>query len=155
MADRPPPSVFAPGDLARRLRAMPRAGLDALFAGAEAGPIPAGSVRGMLILPLAPVALRGAGALAGALAWRGKRFDAAAGRVINLVLPLGLPAVTAEVRLAPSRLDGRPCILLDYAGTSVVARGVQDELRRIAPGAWLGRAHWHGVRVADFLLQAG
>jgi hypothetical protein len=87
----------APARDAERLLALGRAELDALFARSEAGPVPDGEYRGTLIAPLSPVRLRGAGALAGGHAWRGKVFDAGAGRVVNRVLPFGLRAVTAEV----------------------------------------------------------
>src|SRR3712207_7170090 len=105
----------APARDVARLLALGRAELDALFAGSEAGPVPDGEYRGTLIAPLSPAFLRGAGAWAGGLAWRGKVFDAAAGRVVNRVLPFGLRAVAAEVRRGPSRLDGRECIVLDYS----------------------------------------
>ena len=144
----------APARDVARLLALRRAELDALFAGSEAGPVPDGEYRGTLIAPLSPSFLRSAGALAGGLAWRGKVFDAAAGRVVNRVLPFGLRAVAAEVRRGPSRLDGRECIVLDYSRSSLVASGVRDELRLVRPGLYLGRAHWHGVRLADFALEA-
>ena len=51
-------------------------------------------------------------------------------------------------------LDGRVCIVLDYARTSLIARSVRDELRLLRPGLYLGRAYWHGLRVADFTLEA-
>ena len=143
----------APARDVARLLALGRAELDALFAGSEAGPVPDGEYRGTLIAPLSPAFLRGAGTLAGGLVWRGKVFDAKAG-VVNRVLPFGLRAVAAEVRRGPSRLDGRECIVLDYSRSSLVARGVRDELRLVRPGLYLGRAHWHGVRVADFALEA-
>ena len=133
----------APARDVARLLALGRAELDALFARSEAGPVPDGEYRGTLIAPLSPAFLRGAGALAGGLAWRGKVFDAKAGRVVNRVLPFGLRAVAAEVRRGPSRLDGRECIVLDYSRSSLVARGVRDELRLVRPGLYLGRAHWH------------
>jgi hypothetical protein len=139
---------------ATQLVRLRRAELDELFAGAEVGPMPDGEYRGTLILPLQAVPLRGVAALAGCLAWRGKVFDAGARRMINQVLPLGVRAVTAEVRKGASRLDGRECIILDYARTSLVARSVRDELRLLRPGLYLGRAHWHGLRVADFVLEA-
>jgi hypothetical protein len=97
--------------------------------------------------------LRDAAALAGNLVWRGKVFDAKAGRVTNRVLPFGFHTATAEVRKAPSRLDGRECIVLDYSRTSLVARGVHDELRLLRSGLHLGRAHWRGVRLVDFALE--
>jgi hypothetical protein len=139
-------------DAAHLLR-LTRAELDALFARSDAGPVPDGECRGTLIVPLDAVALRGAAALVGNLAWRGKAFDAKAGRATNLLSPFGIRAATAEVRKAPSRLDGRECIVLDYSRTSLVARGIRDELRLVRPGLYLGRAHWRGVRLIDFALE--
>jgi hypothetical protein len=98
----------------------------------------------MLILPLDAIYLRGIAASARRLAWRGKVVDAAGRRVINRVLTLGIRAVTAEVRMGTSRLDGRKCIILDYSRNSLVARTVSDELRLLRPGLYLGRAYWHG-----------
>jgi hypothetical protein len=143
-----------PAHDAARLLTLRRDELDALFARAEAGPMPDGEYRGTLILPLGAAPLRGAAALVGSLAWRGKVFDAATQRVTNRVLPFALRAVAAEVRREPSRLDGRACLVLDYARTSLVARGVRDELRLLRPGLYLGRAYLHGVRIADFALEA-
>jgi hypothetical protein len=137
-----------------KLLALQRAELDELFTRAEAGPMPDGEYRGTLILPLDAVPLRGVAASAGRMAWRGKVFDAGAQRVTNRVLPFGVHAVTAEVRREPSRLDGRECMVLDYSRTSLVARGLRDELRLLRPGLYLGRAYWHGLRVADFALEA-
>jgi hypothetical protein len=145
---------MAPPRDAAQLLGLRRAELDALFARAEAEPVPEGEWRGTLILPLDAVPLRGVAAVAGRLAWRGKVFDAGARRVTNRVLPFGVRAVTAEVRREASRLDGRACIVLDYSRTSLVARGVRDELRLLRPGLYLGRAYWHGLRVADFALEA-
>jgi hypothetical protein len=137
-----------------RLLGTARAELDALFVRSEAGPMPDGEYRGTLIVPLDLALLRGAAALAGRMAWRGKVFDAAAGRVTNRVLPFALRAVAAEARREPSWLDGRECIVLDYSRTSLVARGIRDELRLVRPGLYLGRAYWRGIRVADFALEA-
>jgi hypothetical protein len=137
-----------------QLLRLRRAELGELFANAEVGPVPDGEYRGMLILPLDALPLRGIAASAGRLAWRGKVFDAGARRMTNRVLPFGIHAVTAEVRRGPSRLDARECIVLDYSRTSLIARGVRDELRLLWPGLYLGRAYWHGIRVADFALEA-
>jgi hypothetical protein len=139
---------------AAKLLRLRRADLDELFASAEAGPVPDGEYRGTLILPLDAVPLRGLAATTGRLAWRGKVFNAGTRRVINRVLPFGIRAVTAEIRKGPSRLDGRECIILEYSRTSLVARGVRDELRLLRPGLYLGRAYWHGLRIADFALEA-
>ena len=62
----------APARDVARLLTLKRAELDALFGRSEAGPVPDGEYRGTLIAPLSLAFLRGAGALAGGLAWRGK-----------------------------------------------------------------------------------
>src|SRR5699024_10097505 len=96
--------------------------------------------------------------IVGSLAWQGKLFERANGRVANRILPFGLTAVTAKVYEDRSRLDGRACIVLDYSETSLVARWVRDELRPVAPGLWLGKALWPGKiprndrRLFDFVL---
>ena len=125
-----------------------------LFAGAEAGPMPDGEYRGTLIVPLGLVLLHRTAALVGGLVWQGKTFDARAGRVVNRVLPFGLRTVTAELRREPSRLDGRECIVLDYSRTSLIAHSIRDELRLLRPDLYLGRVYWHGLRIADFALEA-
>jgi hypothetical protein len=144
----------APPHDAAQLLALRRADLDEVFARAEEGPIPDGEYRGTLILPLGSVPLRGVAASVGRMAWRGKIFDAGTRRVVNRVLPFGVRAVAAEVGRGSSRLDGRECIVLDYARTSLIARSIRDELRLLRPALYLGRAYWHGLRVADFALEA-
>jgi hypothetical protein len=139
-------------DVSQLLR-LPGAQLDALFARGDAGPVPDGECRGTLILPLGPGVLRSAAALTGRLVWRGKIFDANAGKVTNRILPFGLRVVTADVHMEASWLDGRECIVLDYSRTSLIARSVRDELRLLRPGFYLGRAYWHGVRLVDFALE--
>jgi hypothetical protein len=132
---------------------MSRAELDALFARSDPGPIPDGECRGTVIVAPGTALATGAAALVGLLAWQGKVFDAAAGRVWNRVLPLGLRAVTAKVREGTGRRDGRACIVLDYSETSLVARRVRDEIRLVRSGLYLGRAYWGEARLIDFALE--
>jgi hypothetical protein len=46
--------------------------------------------------------------------------------------------VRAEVSVGPSWLDDRPCVVLDYSRSSVVAGWIRDEIREVAPGLYLG-----------------
>jgi hypothetical protein len=46
-----------------------------------------------------------------------------------------------------SRLDGNPCIVLDYSKTSRVAGFVRDEIRQIAPGLYIGLVYVRSRRV--------
>ncbi|WP_207483180.1 hypothetical protein [Arenibaculum pallidiluteum] len=136
----------------RALAAMDGRALDALFRRSPAGAVPHGRAEGLfLLLP----GTRLAGPLAGLLgiAWRGKDFDAADGSMVNRVTPLGVRAVPARVRAEASRMDGRPCHVLDYTVSSRIARAVRDEIREVAPGLYLGQVYWHGIRVGRFALR--
>ncbi len=127
--------------------------LDEIFSAAPAGPIPHGPAEGLaLIAPgtslAAPIAQ-----LVRVAVWQGKTFDAAGSRLVNRVTPIGIPAVPAHVYEAPSRFDGKPCIVLDYSKTSIIAWFVGDEIRAIGPGRYLGRAYVLGRYVFGFALQ--
>jgi hypothetical protein len=83
--------------------------------------------------------------------WDGKSFTAhshTAGQGINRVR---VPAVLGSQNLfpfhtciGPSRVDGRPAILLDYElpENPGYIRRVHDEVRSVAPGLYLGPAMW-------------
>ena len=60
----------------------------------------------------------------------------------NRILPFGLNAIIAKVYKAPSWLDGKECIVLDYSETSLVAHWIRDEIRLIGPGLYLGKVYW-------------
>ena len=53
--------------------------------------------------------------------WQGKVFDPARGELRNLITPFGIRAIIAKVYPGSSWSDGKPCIVLDYAKTSVIA----------------------------------
>jgi hypothetical protein len=126
--------------------------LDSLFRSSPAGAYPDGPAEGLFLLaPGTPGAPLLAGLLG--LAWRGKQFDAGTGTMVNRVLPIGIKAVKACVREEPSRLDGKPCHVLDYSRTSLIAGGVRDEIREVAPGLYLGLVYWMGLRVGRFALH--
>jgi hypothetical protein len=71
----------------------------------------------------------------------------------NKILPFGLNAILARVYKAPSWLDGKECIVLDYSDTSIVAQWIRDEIREIQPGLYLGKVYWEKKRLIDFALQ--
>src|SRR4051812_28398943 len=100
---------------AKQLLAMPRAALHRLFHESEPGEIPEGRAHGtILALPGTPAAVPLSTVL-GTLVWRGKVFHPETRDLKNLLTPLSIPAIRAEVRPDPSWLDGRPCIVLDYS----------------------------------------
>jgi hypothetical protein len=127
--------------------------LDRLFRQGEPDPIPDGQAEGTLIVAPGTVVSPPIAELVRLLAWQGKIFDARNRVLRNRVLPFGLSAVVARVRQEASWLDGKECIVLDYARTSLVARSIRDEIRLIGPGQYLGKAYWRKARLVDFVLQ--
>jgi hypothetical protein len=85
--------------------------------------------------------------------WQGKVFDAEKGLLKNRVLAFGLEAIVAKVYKGPSWLDGKQCIVLDYADTSLLAHWIRDEIRLIGPNFYLGKVYWAKDRLIDFCLQ--
>jgi hypothetical protein len=86
-------------------------------------------------------------------AWQGKVFDSQKGVLKNKITPLGLNAILAKVYKAPSWLDGKECIVLDYSDTSIIAQWIRDEIREIEPGLYLGKVYWDKKRLIDFALK--
>lgn len=81
--------------------------------------------------------------------WLCKAFrptDADAGRGYNTFLKGGrvVQAYPMATRLAPSRFDGRPAYTLVYRHFHSACASVHmvDELRRVAPGLYLGMGTW-------------
>lgn len=155
----PPSAEFSGGlkmpyDIDRLLH-MSQAELDRLYRESPAGDIPSGEARGTVIFDpggeLAEVAAR----FVNFFAWHGKVFDPATGTLKNEILPITVKAIAARVYKAPSWLDGKECIVLDYSETSLVARHMRDEIRLIAPDTYLGLAFWDHTRLMGFVLQFG
>lgn len=134
------------------LVARRRAELGALFRDGKVA-IPDGRGRGTVLLGTGGILARAAAAVSYGLWWRGKIVDAGAGRLKNLLTPLGLPAIAALVYEAPSWYDGENCVVLDYSSTSWVARKVRDEIREVAPDLFLGLVFLGRHHVLDFALD--
>ena len=128
--------------------------LDELFAAAPAGSIPVGIGKGQALIATGTFAARPLVAVVRHLAWRGKEFDTQGRTLRNLITPLGVRAIKADVYIDASRLDGRPCIVLDYSKTSRVAGWVRDEIREVAPGLYIGLVYVRSRRAPlRFSLQ--
>jgi hypothetical protein len=127
--------------------------LDRLFQQSDAGEIPRGEAEGtVLIRP--GTELAGASAkLIHLLVWKGKVFDPELGELRNEILPFGIKAVRAKVYKAPSWLDGKETIVLDYSDTSIVAHWIRDEIRDVGPGTYLGLVFWERNKLLHFALQ--
>jgi hypothetical protein len=137
----------------QQLLAKSRDELDALFSAHDAGPIPDGFTEGTAILAPGSRLNAGIAALMKTFVWKGKLFDAGSGTLRNRILPFGVDTVPAKVYRAPSWLDQRECIVLDYSATSLVARWIRDEIRLVAPGTYLGHAYWSRSRLMYFVLE--
>jgi hypothetical protein len=127
--------------------------LGTLFRSGTVPAIPDGRGRGWVLLGTGGLLSRCAAVLAYIVAWRGKVVDAKAGRLKNLVTPLAIQAVEADVYPATSWFDGQPCIVLDYSRRSFVARKIRDEIREVAPGVFLGLVFWGRRHILDFALD--
>ena len=138
----------------QQLLRMSQQDLDALFTGSDAGPIPEGQADGTAIIAPGTNYSLEIATFIKYFAWQGKVFDPAAGQLKNRIGPFGLNAIIANVYKAPSWLDGKECIVLDYSQTSVVAHWIRDEIRLIQPpGLYLGKVYWDKDRLIDFALQ--
>ena len=140
-------------DVAQLLK-MSQAELDALFAASQAGPIPEGEADGTAIMASGTAFSPQIASFVNHFAWQGKVFDPTSGTLRNRIGPFGLNAIVARVYKAPSWLDGKECIVLDYSETSTVAHWIRDEIRLIEqPGLYLGKVFWDKSRLIDFALQ--
>jgi hypothetical protein len=136
-----------------QLLSMSQAQLDDLFKGSQPGEIPNGEAKGTAIVAPGTTYTEEIAEFINHFAWQGKTFDAQKGVLRNRILLLGLNAIIAKVYKAPSWLDGKECIVLDYSETSLVARWIRDEIRQIGPGMYLGKVYWEKKRLIDFALQ--
>lgn len=132
---------------------MTQADLDALFEASLPGPIPDGEGDGTAIIAPGTVFTPEIARFVNLFAWQGKIFDAKAGLLRNRILAFGINAIVARVYVAPSWIDQRDCIVLDYSETSLVAQWIRDEIRLISPGLYLGKVFWNHDRLIDFALQ--
>jgi len=142
-------TITTSSSLVRRTRRE----LGELFRSGTVPAVPDGRGRGWVLLGTGGRLSRWVAVLAYIFAWRGKVVDAKAGRLKNIVTPLAVRAIAAEVYQAPSWYDGEPCIVLDYSRTSFVARRVRDEIREVAPGVFLGLVFLGRRHILDFALD--
>jgi len=132
---------------------MSQAELDELFTNSPAGDIPNGEAKGTAIVAPGTTYTEDIAEFVNHFAWQGKTFDAEHGVLRNRILSFGLNAIIAKVYKAPSWLDGKECIVLDYSETSLLAHWIRDEIRQIAPGLYLGKVYWGKKRLIDFAIQ--
>jgi len=136
-----------------QLLAMSQAQLDALFSASGPGPIPNGEAKGTAIIAPGTVFSSEIADIVNVFAWQGKTFDGAHGVLTNRILPFGINAIVAEVYQDASWFDQKPCIVLDYSKTSLVAHWIRDEIRLVDTGLYLGLVYWDKTRLIDFCLE--
>src|SRR5689334_12441826 len=108
-----------------QLLKMSQQDLDKLFTASGPGPIPDGEAEGPAIIAPGPVMSPAIAKFINHFCWQGKDFDAKRGVLTNRILAFGLNAIVAEVYVDKSWLDGKDCIVLDYAKTSLVAKWIR------------------------------
>jgi hypothetical protein len=136
-----------------QLLKMSQGELDELFTKSDAGEIPDGEGAGTAIVAPGTSYSADVAAFINHFGWQGKVFDAKKAQLKNRILPFGLNAIIAKIYRAPSWLDGKECIVLDYSETSLVAHWIRDEIRQIGPGLYLGKVYWDKKRLIDFALK--
>jgi hypothetical protein len=141
-----------PYDVPQLLK-MTQAQLDELFTKSPTGEIPDGEGKGTAIVAPGTTYTQDIAQFVSHFAWQGKVFDAKKGVLKNRILPFGLNAIIAKVYKAPSWLDNKECIVLDYSETSLVAHWIRDEIRQIGPKMYLGKVYWDKKRLIDFVLE--
>jgi len=127
--------------------------LDALFTSSPAGDIPDGDAKGTALIATGTKYSPEIAEFVNHFAWQGKVFDAKEGTLVNKVGVLGFKAIIAHVYKAPSWIDGKECIVLDYSKTSLVAHWIRDEIRNIGPRLYMGPVFWDKTRLIHFALQ--
>ena len=132
---------------------MSQTELDDLFKASQPGPIPDGPAEGTAIIAPGTTYSPEIAKVVSLFLWQGKTFDGPHGVLRNRITGFHLNAIVAEVYKAPSLLDGKECIVLDYSKTSTVAQWIRDEIRQIGPKLYLGKVYWDKKRLIDFALQ--
>jgi hypothetical protein len=132
---------------------MSQTQLDELFTNSAVGDIPTGEGKGTAIIAPGTTYSQDIAEFINHFAWQGKIFDSQKGVLRNEILPFGLRAIIARVYKAPSWLDNKECIVLDYSETSLLAHWIRDEIRNIAPRTYLGKVYWDKKRLIDFALE--
>lgn len=127
--------------------------LDQLFSASESGEIPDGEAKGTAIIAPGTTYNYAVAQIINYFAWQGKIFDTKSGTLKNEITPFGLRAILAKVYKGDSWFDHKPCIVLDYSETSMVAHRIRDEIRKVADKQYLGKVYWGKKQIIHFFLQ--
>lgn len=164
-----PSALGSPARITRHIRALDdlvfleHEELRLLYESAEAPALADldGPLRGrMLAVPALPdvvTALPRAWARTQSFPWRGKTFSprsSEAGDGMNRVVSDRVSLFRFTTAITPSRHDAAPALELDYdhPGNPRFIRMIEDEVRTIAPGLWLGQAWLRVGKTKHFVL---
>ena len=136
-----------------KLLKMSQAEIDKLFADSPPGPIPNGEAEGTAIVDPGTARSPEIAKMINHFVWQGKIFDPANGTLVNHLGPAGTEAILAKVYAGKSLIDGKDCIVLDYSKTSLAAKHIRDEIRKIGPNTYLGPVYWDNKKLFYFALQ--
>ena len=136
-----------------QLLRMSRGQLDELFKQSPPGNIPEGEGAGTPIVFAGSWLAKFCAWLTRLFFWQGKIFDAQTRSLRNRITAFSLKSIKADVYEAPSWLDERQAIVLDYSKTSLVARKIRDEIREVAPGLYLGKVWWGRKPLIHFIIN--
>lgn len=144
-----PETKPAPASAAQKLLTRTAPDLEALYRSSEPGPIPEGSSAGSA--SVAPGTSDGEASREFiSFLWQGKvfeRIDDSSATLVNKTV-FG-DTFSAKVYFGESLLDKKTSIIIDYSETSYKPfRIIRDEIRRVAPGVYLGYAYLRGVQDA-------
>jgi len=117
------------------LRAMSSRELWTRYRLGVATPLPVGRVKGVA-LPCPDARFGELISRSAGVVWQGKIATEGSNLLLNRFF--GVRSVPGRMFWGTSRVDGLPCLLVDYSQTSWVYANVRDELRMIAPGVYLG-----------------
>jgi hypothetical protein len=62
-------------------------------------------------------------------------------------------AIRAKVYKAPSWVDDKECIVLDYSQTSFLFGRIRDEIREVSPRIYLGIVFTGKTKTINFALE--
>jgi hypothetical protein len=101
-------------------------------------PVPNGYTPGLVIMRPGSLITSPMSKIMKATAWQGK-YIPGDGTMVNR--QFGVPSIKAAIMDGESWIDGKPTLVFDYEGTSIICGRYRDEIREVCPGVYLGCMH--------------
>ena len=135
------------------LRSASSGELDEVFRISPAGPIPVGKARGTALIAPGSGFDKVLQTIVRWFWWKGKVFSPQSRDLKNMVTPLGIPLIRANVYQDESWFAKGPAVILDYSKSSFLAQKIRDEIREVSQGLYIGQVYWGKKRIAHFMLE--